>query len=264
MLLRMSVLTAQEPRMRGMSCYQSEQGSCVIGRSSARLSRALPTSYPFEKRRDMPEPIELDVSSLQSRRGSAVLYVAHMCYPDDERTRGKFFVAVSAEFFKFLRDEHQLYVQGLAAEVRAMVSNRACKRALRKAEKILIEKRIPVSRHIAGAVGAMRLGYPGDEPRNLITAIEEHALRVGRDADNVRQREWYPTRPVAHLTLGFLVAVDWDRYQSMSLMEFMLGPDPVWVEKAINFSNKFLECLICANVISDNHSPIVIHAKDPL
>ncbi len=212
----------------------------------------------------MPEPIELDVSSLGARRVAATLYVAYLCYPNDDSSRQRFIASAAALFFKFLRDEYEIYVSHPLAVLRVEVSQRTCRRRLNKAEKILIEKRIPVSMDIACAVGAGRLGYPGGGPRNLITAINEHALRIGRDPDNVRQREWYPTRPVAHMTLGFLVAVDWERCPSMALMECMFGLDPVWVEKAIQYSTEFLERLICANVISYDHSPIVIRSKNLL
>lgn len=133
-----------------------------------------------------------------------------------------------------------------------------------KRKKILIAKRFPIARDVAGTVAAIRLGYPGEGPRSLSVAIDEYAKATGRDADNIRQREWYTTRPVAHLAMGLLVATDGDRFDNLSLMELMMGPDPTWIERAIQFSNTFLDCLTSADVIKDEHSPIIIHVKKPL
>ena len=211
----------------------------------------------------MADSIELEVGTALSRKSSAVFYVMHVCYPNDLRAQNGFLTGVFATAMKNLRDQHGVYVPGTEV-MRVNVQAKTARRALKKALKILTEIRMPVSEDIAAEVGSMRLGYPNHGPRNVTTAINEYALRAGRDADNIRLREWHTTRPVAHLALGLLVAVDWDRCQSMSLMDFMLGSDPVWVEKAVKFSNVFLERLICANVISDDHSPIVIRVRNLL
>ena len=212
----------------------------------------------------MIEPVELDVSTVNDRCMAAMLYVAYVCYPNDDASRQKFIASVAAQYFKFLRDEHEIYVPYPVAVLRVELPTRTCRRRLRKAQKILIEKRIPIARDIAGAVAAKRMGYPGLAPTSIIDAIEDYAYEYGRDGDNIRQREWYPTRPVAHLTLGLLVTVDWDQYEKTSLMELMLGPDPEWVPEAIRASQLFLELLINAQVIPDDGSAVVICAKNSL
>jgi len=212
----------------------------------------------------MPEPIELDVCDLGNRRAAAMQYIAYLCYPNDNVSWQKFVAAVSALFIKSLRDEENIYVPGPGVFLRKEVPKRTCRRRLIKAEKILIAKRFPIARDVAGIVAAIRLGYPGDGPRSLSVAIAEYAKATGRDADNIRQREWYATRPVAHLAIGMVVAIDGARFEGLSLMELMMGPDPAWIEDAIEFSNTFLERLTSADVIQDEHSPIVIRAKKPL
>jgi len=209
----------------------------------------------------MPEPIELEICDLGNRRVAAMQYIAYLCYPNDNASWQKFVAAVAALFLKFLRDEENTYVPGAGVVLRKEVPKRTCRRRLIKAEKILIAKRFPIARDVAGQVAAIRLGYPGEGPRSLSVAIDEYVKATGRDADNIRQREWYATRPVAHLALGMLVAIDGDRFDNLSLMELMMGPDPTWIEEAIQFSNTFLERLSSAGVIKDEHLPIVIHVK---
>ena len=214
----------------------------------------------------MVEPIELDVSTMKARRGAAMLYLAYVCYPNDDASRQKFIASVAAQHLKFLRDEHGIYVPYPVAVLRVEVPTRTCRRQLKKAHNILIEKRIPIARDIACAVAAKRIGLPiaSAAPTSIIDAIEDYAWECGRDGDNIRQREWYPTKPVAHLTLGLLATIDWDQYQTLSLMELMLGPDPEWVPEAIRASQLLLEQLIRAQVISDDGSAVVICAKNSL
>ena len=214
----------------------------------------------------MVEPIELEVSSVESRRGSALVFISHVCYPHDEGKRSRFILTVGSTLVKNSRDEHGIYeTDPRIIFLRKEVSQRTCRRSLHRATKILMAKRIPIARDIAGSVGAIRAGYPGKGPRSITVAIDDYAQANDRDPVNVRQREWYPTRPVAHLALGFLMAVDWDRCQDMSLMELIFGPEqPDWIDKAIELSNHILDRLLCANVISDDHSPIVICAKKRL
>ncbi len=210
----------------------------------------------------MSEPIELDLSGMGPLRYAAITYFAYLCYPKDDVSRQRFTVAAAAMYVKFLRDDHEIYVPGPGVVLRAEIPQRTCRRRINRAERILFEIRLPVARDVAAPVATHRLGHQDTElPRNLIEAIEDYATKIGRDPINVRKRDWYDTRPVVHLAMGFLLATDSEQYDRQSIMQLMWDPNPDWVTKAIDYSNELLEKLMSANVVTDEHEPIVFQGK---
>lgn len=209
----------------------------------------------------MPATIGLDVATPEQRKSSAALYIMHLCYPGDRKAQNKFLVGVFAKSMKALRDQHEVYVAE-TIPFRVQIQAKTANRALDKAEKILLRCRLPVAEEIAAEVASFRMGNAKSKYRSLNDAIDAFGKRYQRDPANVRQRDWYSTRPVAHLAMGFLAAVDWKRNTSIGLMDFMFGnKDSEWVENAIEYSNTFLEQLLSAKVINDAHLPVVIRTN---
>ncbi len=187
--------------------------------------------------------------------GAAIIYIAAVCYPFDQKGTDKFLMAQRAFGAKRLRDAKEEYIDDEARLLNPM----SMRRTLNKTDKILMERlhvavdvAMPVVvEQMSPIIGGLRLsGSPSryDAIKRIIDQKSHYKKKNTRksEQENYRRRKSVPASPVLHLAYAMAMCCDWDT--NKTIQDLIHSPE--WVEPALKHAQQGLPILIRANLIN--------------